>query len=654
MARKIGILMPHADVWQLLSGGLALMRRLGVEHEKAVASARVSPATMEARLRAMEDAGAAVVIAAGDEAEAATVAETHTLMPVVALPLAGVSHAAAALPLVEMAVLRAVRILAVGDTALAARLAGRMGERALELETQHRELARGGQTPAPVPKPAPRRPDPAPPAPAAAPSSAAPDPSRAADDMAELARLERAFEMGRSARRATAPAPRTPPPAPAAPPEPLRYTPAAQRVFGAARELARTGQNLEVGLPHFLAAMATTPGTAAWAALRECGADVVALADAARALLPDAAPGSGGLFALDADAEGMLAGTKTRARAAGRRWLLSADLLLALVRMDDTPAGALLGAHGVKAHAVERLLRDGFLPDEVAEVLETEPPAREPETVFEMDSDELTRIEAMLRDRTGAILPQPDDTAVPPHPAEEPYPRVQEPPLEPLPPLDEKPPRIVQADPGTPELEALETATTALLEGRIVAFPTDTGYVLGVDATNRDAVRRLFTLTGRDPGQPVGVLVHSTKQLRHMVRGFTHEVNQLAERFWPGPLTIVFDRHPRSFSGVSRDGTLGVRIPDNFVALALLSLLGRPLAMTGAEMPDGTPAMTGREVAAAYPPGIAVVLDAGNAGRLPAPTVLSVAGGALRMLREGAIPGIELGEILGPLTDPPT
>ena len=637
--------MPHGDVWPLLAGALVLMRRLGVEHEKAVASARVSPATLQARLRAMEDAGAGVVIAAGDEDEAAIVAEAHTLLPVVALHLAGVSHAAAALPLVERAVLRAVRILAVGDPALAGRLAARVGERALELEAQHRELTRPGGAPAALTQPAVR-----PTAPVPAPPSAPPDRTRDADDLAELARLERAFEMGRSARCGPVSAPKEPPPPPPARPEPLRYTPAAQRVFGAARELARAGQNLEVGAAHFLVAMAATPGTAAHAALCEAGADTASLADGARALLPAADPASSGLFALDADAEQMLAQAKARTRAAGRRWLLSADLLLSLVRMEDTASAALLSAHGLKPHTVERLMRDGVLPDEVAEALEAEPPPREPETVFEMDPDELARVEAMLRGRTGGVLPMTDAPAASPQEAREPAARVEEPPLEPLPPLDDKPPRMVAADSGTPELEALETATTALLEGRIVAFPTETAYVVAVDATNRDAIRRLFTLTGRDPGRPVGVLVHSTKQLRHMVRGFTPEIGQLAERFWPGPLTLVFDRHPRSFVGVSRDGTLGVRIPDNYVALALLSLLGRPLAVTGAEMPDGSPAMTARDVAAAYPPGIAVVLDAGGAGRLPAPTVLSVAGGTLRMLREGAIPGIELDELLGPAT----
>ena len=164
---------------------------------------------------------------------------------------------------------------------------------------------------------------------------------------------------------------------------------------------------------------------------------------------------------------------------------------------------------------------------------------------------------------------------------------------------------IVIADPAV--------AAGLLREGALVAFPTETVYGLGADATSDEAVARLFAAKGRPRFNPL--IIHVASRAAAAEHGMFNPVaHQLAEAFWPGPLTLVVPR--RDASPVSRLATagldsVGLRLPSHPVAQALLQLTGRPVAAPSAN-PSGRLSPTSADhVVGALGGRIAAVLDGG-------------------------------------------
>jgi tRNA threonylcarbamoyl adenosine modification protein (Sua5/YciO/YrdC/YwlC family) len=194
-------------------------------------------------------------------------------------------------------------------------------------------------------------------------------------------------------------------------------------------------------------------------------------------------------------------------------------------------------------------------------------------------------------------------------------------------------PEILVCDPNNPDIDSVERAADALLEGRLVAFPIDTMYALAADATNPAAVERIRTALQRDHSQHFGALIHSTTQLKHLVKPVPAGVLDMLDELWPGPLTVVFERHPNRFAHLSNEPTLGLRIPSDYLSLAILSTVGRPLAATSIKLKDGEGA---RQVAEQLAGVVDVVIDTKQASAEVITTVLSVGEGGPKILRAGA------------------
>lgn len=192
------------------------------------------------------------------------------------------------------------------------------------------------------------------------------------------------------------------------------------------------------------------------------------------------------------------------------------------------------------------------------------------------------------------------------------------------------------------ESGAVRAAAEALADGAVVAVPTDTVYGLAVDPAQPDAVARLFALKGRPADVPLPVLVAGAEQVAMVAGRLESAAQHLADRYWPGPLTLVVPRRP----GLSVDlggppaarHTVGVRRPDHPVIVALCDLLG-PLAVTSANLHGAPPATTADDVLAAFAGSDQpeLVLDAGRCDGVPS-TVVECRGPASRCLREGALP----------------
>ena len=204
--------------------------------------------------------------------------------------------------------------------------------------------------------------------------------------------------------------------------------------------------------------------------------------------------------------------------------------------------------------------------------------------------------------------------------------------------------RIVPASP-----EAIGRAAELLRAGKLVAFPTETVYGLGGDATNDRAVAAIFAAKGRPRFNPLIVHVPDLAAAE-AIAAFGTRARQLAQRFWPGPLTLVLRRLPTSaVSLLACAGldTVAVRVPAHPVAQALLRATSRPLAAPSANRSGHVSPTTADHVAAELGRRVALILDGGPCPVGLESTVLDMSGARPVLLRPGGVLLEELQAQLG-------
>ena len=177
----------------------------------------------------------------------------------------------------------------------------------------------------------------------------------------------------------------------------------------------------------------------------------------------------------------------------------------------------------------------------------------------------------------------------------------------------------------------------ALERGRVVGIPTDTVYGLAAALSRPAAVDELFVLKGRPRDLAIPVLVADLAQAETVAGVSDPRLTVLADQFWPGALTVAVRRGAGSDVVLGGDPTtVGVRCPDDDVIRALCRRVG-PLAVTSANPHAGPPATTAEELSSIFGDQVIVVLDGGLRDEPPS-TVVSIAEGEPRCVREGRIP----------------
>jgi L-threonylcarbamoyladenylate synthase len=189
--------------------------------------------------------------------------------------------------------------------------------------------------------------------------------------------------------------------------------------------------------------------------------------------------------------------------------------------------------------------------------------------------------------------------------------------------------------------EAIDVAARILAAGGLVAFPTDTVYGIGAHAFQPDAVERIYVAKIRPRDKAIPILLARADDLPLVAEGITETAWLLAERFWPGGLTLVLSKKASVPDAVSAGGpTVAVRVPDHPVFLALIAALGAPLAGTSANLSGHPSPITAQEVEAELGGRIELILDGGRCpGGIPS-TVLDLTTDPPTILRAGAI-GVE-------------
>ncbi|HSU14330.1 L-threonylcarbamoyladenylate synthase [Longimicrobium sp.] len=208
--------------------------------------------------------------------------------------------------------------------------------------------------------------------------------------------------------------------------------------------------------------------------------------------------------------------------------------------------------------------------------------------------------------------------------------------------------RILRVDSTHPDPAALADAAAVLRGGGLVAFPTETVYGLGAHALDPAAVARIYEAKGRPSYNPLIVHVASIGEARGLASAWPEAADRLAERFWPGPLTLVVPKSPEIPDAVSAGlDTVGVRIPAHPVAHALLLAAGVPLAAPSANRSMGVSPTTAEHVRRSLGGRVDVIVDGGPCPVGIESTVLSLAGEVPTVLRPGSISIGELREVLG-------
>ncbi len=186
--------------------------------------------------------------------------------------------------------------------------------------------------------------------------------------------------------------------------------------------------------------------------------------------------------------------------------------------------------------------------------------------------------------------------------------------------------------------EVIHYAAVLFRKRGLVAFPTDTVYGLGVDGFNPEAVERLFLAKERPIDKPLAFLVKDTEGAGQLASQTPPVFERLTLYFWPGPLTLVLpasrDIPPIALSGKE---SVGVRMPDEEVALDLIKEFGRPIATTSANLSSFPPPFTSEEVLDSLEGKIDLIIDCGRTKGKDVSTVIDLISEELFLIRKGGI-----------------
>ena len=204
---------------------------------------------------------------------------------------------------------------------------------------------------------------------------------------------------------------------------------------------------------------------------------------------------------------------------------------------------------------------------------------------------------------------------------------------------------ILRVHPDEPQPDRIDFIVSCLRKGDVIAMPTDTFYGLAVDPVNLYAVERIYQIKTRQKHKPLSLLISGLAQAYTLARDTDANLDKLADRFWPGPLTIIVRAGTKlPLRSTANTGNVALRVPDAVIPRAIVEKLGLPITATSANlqgMPECNYAACVRDQIGDRIP---LIVDGGPTGRSVATTIvdLTTSDGLWKILREGAIPTHEI------------
>jgi tRNA threonylcarbamoyl adenosine modification protein (Sua5/YciO/YrdC/YwlC family) len=204
---------------------------------------------------------------------------------------------------------------------------------------------------------------------------------------------------------------------------------------------------------------------------------------------------------------------------------------------------------------------------------------------------------------------------------------------------------MLRIHPDEPEPHLIAEVVSSLNSGHVIALPTDTFYGLAVDPVNLRAVDQIYELKTRARHKPLSLLIGDVSQAYELARDIDTAFDLLAERFWPGPLTLIVKAGSKLPLRVTANtGNVAIRVPDSTLCREVVKALGLPITATSANlqgMPECSYAGCVREQ---FGDKIQMIVDGGPTTRSVGTTIVDLSGGgnSWMILREGAIPTHEI------------
>lgn len=202
---------------------------------------------------------------------------------------------------------------------------------------------------------------------------------------------------------------------------------------------------------------------------------------------------------------------------------------------------------------------------------------------------------------------------------------------------------VVKVEKAGPSRRAVTRAASIIEAGGIVAFPTESFYGLGAGASNEPALERLFLVKKRDPGVPILIFISSINELAKYTASIPPKALELARKFWPGGLTMLFEASPDlSTLLTAGTGKIGIRISSHPLARALTSALNMPITGTSANISGSPPCTRADQVVKYLDKKVDLILDGGITKGTQPSSVLDVTTTPPVLIREGIIKAKEI------------
>ncbi|MBI5019853.1 MAG: threonylcarbamoyl-AMP synthase [Ignavibacteriales bacterium] len=200
---------------------------------------------------------------------------------------------------------------------------------------------------------------------------------------------------------------------------------------------------------------------------------------------------------------------------------------------------------------------------------------------------------------------------------------------------------------GKNDIEIAHEAARSICEGGVILYPTDTIYGIGCDASNEDAVGKIFTIKKRSETNPALMLASSVLMVESLVEGISPIALDLMKKFWPGPLTLLF-RSKKKMSRllISEDKKIGIRIPNNQFCLSMIDQSNTPVVSTSANLSGVQTSSKISDLKKLFIGKVNLIIDNGDFEDIIPSTIVDVTSETPVVVREGVIKKEEISSII--------
>ena len=211
-------------------------------------------------------------------------------------------------------------------------------------------------------------------------------------------------------------------------------------------------------------------------------------------------------------------------------------------------------------------------------------------------------------------------------------------------------PEILKINAEKPDPSLIAYCAEQIKQGQVLGMPTDTFYGLATDPFNLRAVDKVYEIKSRNRHKPLSLLIESVDQAEHLADVMPDEFHILAEKFWPGPLTIIVKAASRlPLKVTANTGNIAVRIPQAEIPLQIIRAAGLPITATSANLHGQVECTTAQGVREQLQERVPLIVDGGTSPRSTYTTIINLAdkGAKYKIMRVGAVPVQEIEDLLG-------